>query len=64
MDHLLTDDNGNFTLFAPDNNAFDSMDSNRIERLVNNKPDLRRVSECTKVYRIQAYNLTYLRQIS
>ena len=53
MDHLLTDENGNFTLFAPDNNAFDSMDSNRIERLVNNKPELRRVSEYTEAYRIQ-----------
>ena len=53
MDHLLTDDNGNFTIFAPDNNSFDSMDSNRIERLVNNKPELRRVSEYTEEYIIQ-----------
>ena len=44
MDHLLTDDNGNFTIFAPDNSAFDNMDSNRIEKLINNKQELRRVS--------------------
>ena len=53
MDHLLTDDNGNFTIFAPDNNAFDSMDSNRIERFVNNKAELRQVSENTKLCKLK-----------